>query len=660
MPRMRQLSARLKATARGSPPRGSFQCMLSAMQGHESSEPGAAWPKGSVYEADLASTLLVTPRTVSAVAACSLATAAFVLILLRNRGADLTDEAYYFAWISHPERFAFDLHSFGVYLHPIYELLGRSVLALRLFGILILMSSGCVLGFFCERYYRAFDGCRDRTLTVLGALFSLAFYTCWLLTPAYNLLANVAAALLFAGALGWSIPIRGEKPNRPFDRGASVLVGFAGCIVFFAKPTFGALAALGIAALLARTARRRSYALALERAALVGFTCVVPLLLHLRAVMPIGTFVRTMRDGTRVLNFGNSLTALPIRALVDLSHGPPLLFVTSVAVVYALADARGRTKAASSRLYRGFGAWALLAVNALFFVGTLTRALHQRDETWQVLGPPMISLVLAQIYVGLGTCTRERIQLATLGPVFLLLILPFLIGFGTVNNLVQQTGASSFAILLASALAARLLFSKRHSLMIQLGLSVGACGLILYSPFAPYHLPKSIWRETEPISLPFSRDRLMVDPLTKSYVDGLQRIASEAALTPDTPVIDLSGGGPGTVLFLGGRAPGYPWLVATYPNATTLVDAVWSTLSKAEQERAWIVGPVDPRFAAARLVRELRDQRSAYRCVGSLSMLFWHERRFATFWKPISQPGSGPESAITLASCTALDLFSHP
>jgi hypothetical protein len=248
----------------------------------------------------------------------------------------------------------------------------------------------------------------------------------------------------------------------------------------------------------------------------------------------------------------------------------------------------------------------------------------------------MASTVVAQITYGLSRREVTRSELRALGPALLLLLLPFAIAFGTFNDLVKQTGASIFSILLASAVVARVLFEPAEGRAVQVGLSGAAFCLVAYSSFVPYGLPTSIVGQGQPLALPFSKDQLSVDATTKRYVDGLRSVATREGLTADTPIIDLSGRGPGTALLLGGRMPGYPWLIAGYANSPHVVDAVRGTMTEREWQRTWIIGPIDATFASSRLVAELERSASRYRCVANLSMVTRGTSSPTTVWKPSS------------------------
>ena len=572
--------------------------------------------------------------------ATSLALTLLVLVASSNRGFDFTDEAYYAAWISDPGAFNLNIHPFGIYYNAFFVLSGRSIVAMRLVGMGLLLVAGGVLGFFSARYCRnrLGAGSGDTTIVLLGALLSLDYYMAWVLTPNYNLLANVSAALIFAGCLGWATPERFPSGrDRILDVIASVLIGMGGCQAFFGKPTFGLLAALGVLALLVAGWRRHGLGLTVQRAGLVTVSCGGLLAFHVSRVMPISSFVQSLLDGMRVLNFGNSLSSLPKKSISEIYHNAPLLFVTATAVLYTFVAARrGQRTERELRDARRM-ALGVLILNSLFLLGVVAATVRARQPTWQALGVPFSSLAVALINYGLSRGEVDGARLFALKPVFLLVMLPFAIAFGTVSDITGHTGASAFAFLLSVALTGRILFEPPIERLIQVLLSGASFCLVAYASLVPYGLAGSMFRQRESVAVPFSPDHLMVDGFTKQYIDGLAAVAAREGVTSQTKIMDLSGRGPGTALFLGGRAVGYPWLIPSYLNSPTVVDAVRAEMSDSDWQKTWIVGPIDPSFLSSRVVGELERRSTQYRCVANLSMVARRKEGRVTLWKPTSE-----------------------
>lgn len=560
--------------------------------------------------------------------ACLALTAAGLLLAV-NRSFDHTDEAYYVAWIREPTDFKFLIHPFSHFFKPWYDLFGQSIVGLRLFGYALVAGTGALLGLTLQRFYERRFGheAGDRSLVVLGTFFSLGAYASWLLTPNYNLLANAGAALLLAGALSWLTP----GSSRTSDRLASVTIGLGAWMAFFGKPTLAALAAVAVLALLIMAARR-NLALAIERAAIVGLACVVPLVVTVLYVQPPADFVAMIVAGTEALQFGNSLAQIPIKAARELYEGPPILFVTATALIFCIVRSRSRDPGDARQLR--ILVWGLLAVVAL----SLLRAITTGGFLTSLM---LFCGIMAMIALGL---LRDKpappVPLRELAPVFVLLAIPFAVAVGSANALLFQLGASVFALMLAAVVAARLLFSPPAARLIATTLTVAFAGLMLLGAFRPYGMPQSMFAQTEPIDLPFSRDRLYVDAPTKAYVDGPKATAARLRLPPGTPIVDLSGTGPGNAMFLRGRAPAFPWLINYTDGAPILADAVWESMTPEERARAWILGPVHPGIRKAGLVGRLAADQSGYECVATLPNGYWaDEAAVLTLWRPVGNGG---------------------
>lgn len=555
-----------------------------------------------------------------------LALAVAGLLAAVNRSFDHTDEAYYIAWIRQPIDFKFLIHPFSHFFKPWYDLFGQSIVALRLFGYVLVGGTGALLGLALQRYYeRRFDLPTGETrLIVPATFFSLGAYASWLLTPNYNLLGNAGAALLFAGALSWLT--RGT--TRLQDRLASVTIGLGAYMAFFGKPPLAALAAVAVFVLIAITARR-SLAMAIERAALVGAACGAPLLLTILYVQPLGDFVAMIVAGTDAVQFGNSLARIPLNAARDLYEGPPILFVTATALAFCIVRSLSHAPGDPGPLR--YLLWALMAVVALFLLRAITA------------GGFLTSLMLLcaiMTMIAIGLLGTARPPLRALAPVLALIAVPFAVAVGSANPLLFQIGGSAFAFALAAIIASRILFSPPVARAIATALTVSAAGLMLLGAFRPYGMPRSMFRQTEPVDLPFTRDRLYVDAPTKAYVEGLRAAAVRLRLRPGTPIVDLSGSGPGNVMFLRGRAPAFPWLINYTDGAPILVDAVWEAMTPQERARAWILGPVHPGMRKAALVGRLAADQSGYDCVASLPNGYWADKTAVlTLWRPRGSGG---------------------
>lgn len=555
------------------------------------------------------------------------------LALVCDRGFDLTDESYYVFWAFYPERFQASIHPFGLLLNAVTHLIGRSIIALRLFGLALLAGCGIILGTYADQYYRRVAGHPLRfNPPALAAIFALGNYAVIsLLTPSYNLLANAAGSLILAGALGWAI--RDAEPiTKRLDAAIpSIIVGIGGVLAFFAKPTFAALAGLAILCHLALAWRRRGASVALYRAVVTGVACILPLVLVISATIGLERFAETIRLGLATLKFGNGLTALPHKTIAELIHAPLPLLLAGLALVVVVGWKICNPRMSPPR-------WASIAtagsgVLALCYLGvSLGRMVLGGQIAFNVIASPVLILAIVWTIFGVARGIPSAAGWRRWWPVAALLVLPFAIAFGTANLLIQQTSASLYAPLFAAAIAADIMFKRRIAAMIQAAAVAGTLLLLLWSFHVPYGLPASIRAQVEPLRILPGGDVLYVDRTTYRYVSGMRDIARRHGLAPDTAIIDLSGGGPGTALILNGKAPYYPWIVHIFGmNSMRLADTVWASLSPLQQRKAWIILPADPAFAGSRVLSDIRKD-GHYRLLGRVPMTFWGRDRRIEIW----------------------------
>ena len=569
------------------------------------------------------------PRWMSALRDACLVLSLAILILFIDRGFDFTDESYYLAWTIDPTRYAASIHPFGLPQHLLYEALDRSIIAFRAAGIVALLAAGTTLGWYLGDHYDETKRTRRSDWMLSSALFALAYYAYWGSTPNYNLMADVSAAMIVAGALGWL----SRQRSLARTLSASLLIGVGGCLAFFAKPTSAGIMAIGVAVVSLATWRRTGSTEALRRVGIAGIACVVPLLGVIAATTGVPGFVRSLETGLSVLNFGNTIGTLPAKTLKDLYYSSPLIWIT-VTALFCIAATCGTYPPGKPPGALRFLLHVLLALNVLFLLWNVAYGIHIGAAPWVQLGIACLCLVCVQIGYVLTTASGTALVRATAGPVAVLCLLPFALAFGSAISIMPQTGMSLFAPFTASFVVAKLFAPPRGGRVVQAILFVAVPSIILWSSFVPHNLAAPLYRQSVAIRVPWSADTIRVDPLSAQYITALRGVAAREGLTPDTPVVDLSGGGPGTVLALGGRAPFYPWIFQTIGQPGPLVEATWASLSPDQKSRAWIIGPIDPAFAATQAVVDIRGRSSAYRRVADLVMPKRSGNQEIAIWRP--------------------------
>jgi hypothetical protein len=516
----------------------------------------------------------------------------------------------------------------------------------------MIVSAGALLGRSLDRYCQIKWGTSYRAsnaLWIASALFALSYFSSWLRTPSYNLLVNVGASVLLAGCFGW-LSSRGRRLLSRQEYVSSLLVGLGGCLSFFGKPTFAAVAAIGVAFLLGRAALHDPRK-AVIRTMLVAAACFVPLYLILLYTGPINAFTAAVEAGMTEIRFGNSLGQLPAKVLSD-------LVATSLIVPIGLFCSLTASFVPSSQprlLKLAQGLCLLLAAIAAVLLGyTLFTDRSQ-------IGSGTLVLVMSLLGFGVARFRIAGRTLPSLAPILVLTLVPFALAAGTANDVMEQIAASLFAFLLALTLVSRLFFSEGEGRLLEAALAAGILALFLAGAVRPYGLPRTMIRQTEPVQLGPARETLLVDSHTRRYVDLLQSAAMELGVRDDTPIFDLSGHGPGNVLLLGGRAPVFPWLVNFTEGAPLLVDAVWSRMSEDERRRAILLGPIHPGMKGSQLVASLVSDGSRYECVRVVPMDHWGDKdAVLTIWRPGTALRRGSRADPCLGRAIAGPQFAMP
>lgn len=571
------------------------------------------------------SALTVEGKWLLAIAIVCLAAAAGLLIFGSNRGIDLTDETFYIIWTNDPATYELFYQPFGYVLNPVYELLGRSLPAIRMTGILALMAGGALLGFFCDRFYRlAYSGKYrdDGPLALLGALAALSYYVHWLATPSYNLLGVLGAFIAGAGLVGWMTPL--PDGGRRMDRLASLLVGVGGYLSFFGKPPLAAVELALAASIAASQFRKIPLSHTGERIVISGATTLLLVVATIMRVSDPLEFIPTVLETQRIVNLDISLHRLPLKFLREIYSGPPVFLISLLAFLIGLALPQIKTQDAR-RLRALF--LLLLAANLLFFSYRAVFAIRAG------FFPPFAALAIVSmmlVWIGFSQL-RRRLPAGALAVPIALAFAPFAVAVGTLNDTLGQLNMYVGPALLAVCIVARLTMGPRPGAWLQTMVAGLVVVIVISAALKPHEYPSSIFRQTEPLRIPLAEEPILVDPITKRYASDLQRIGRLNGLRPDSPIVNLTAGGPGTAVLLGGKAPVLAWITHITPH---WADVVWDRMSPEAQRQAWIVGPIHPVFAETRVARHLVRNARQYRCVGLTEMKMWGRMRLVAVWKP--------------------------
>ncbi|MFL5148557.1 MAG: hypothetical protein ACJ8DN_10485 [Microvirga sp.] len=507
-------------------------------------------------------------------AAGTIVAAAAVLgtvVVMANRGFDLTDEAYYLLSIEVPAAYRMTSTLFGYALHPLHVLLGGSVTALRIFGLAVLAAFGAAAAglFLTSRRApgEALPALSRAAVVAAGAALPAMYYGFWLPTPSYNLLVLAAALLLLPAIVLLADRTRG--PSLP-----AALAALAGLIAAMAKPpAAAAFAALYLAATVLQLREPRRIGIQLAFA--FGFTAAG--VAALAALLPLETVWAQTRG---YIEMHGAAPPAGRGAMADLlvflvhPRGWPFVAALIAAALAAQAERSGW----SERTRRRIAGLALAAVAA-------AAALIVGFPVYPALGPGMAAIAFAAIALGLlgGTDRRSAFALA------LAALLPLAAAIGTTNDTVSQT--SLYAGVLGLVALAAAMAARRNGAVAVVALClVLVTGSAVWKGLAkPYRLAAPIWRQTEPVEIGTRGERLKLDPGAAAFVRSLRDGAKRRGFCNGDPVIDLSGELPGIAVLLGGGAPGFPWLFGGYPFSERLAGWILSGVDPQTRGRAWLV-----------------------------------------------------------------------
>ncbi|GAA4724920.1 hypothetical protein GCM10025782_23750 [Pedococcus ginsenosidimutans] len=512
---------------------------------------------------------------------------ALVMAFVANRGLDPVDESYLLRMVDNPQatRPAGDVYLFAFVVHPLYELVGRDVAALRLAGFAIVAVAAAVLCRESLALLAAGGVVLRRSHVVLAvavaAAASLFVFSFDVAVPAYR---SVALVGLMAVAVGVARALRGHAVV------GGACLGSGGWVTFVGKPTS---AAALVVVLLVVVAGARLVSRRLVAATVVSGLVAAVLTLAVAQLSPAAALDYLSRGADGSSRLGNhsgvammlGLTNLRLEGLVVL--GP--LFVLPLVVARAWGAQAGRRRHAAFEL--GYAA-AMVAVTvaACLLAG---RWLGGMGLGWQVFSVGLVVPVVVAVHLAHRARSRGLVGRAVPGEAAylgLLLVLPWVSAVG--SNVSFTVGMPLTAVFWVVALAV-VTFPREGAAADRAGFRRAmtlAAALTLTMTVAEQTngLPGGDLSATlRPAQVGGGTLLLRPDDATAAQL--IHDAARRGGLGPDTPVVDLTGVGAGYAFLAGGRPIGRAHLYADLPDSLAAARVSLDSASCGERARAWVV-----------------------------------------------------------------------
>lgn len=522
-----------------------------------------------------------------------------IVLAASPRGFDVTDEAFYLFNLEHPEDLSASVYLFGPALNPLYRLVNGNISGLRALATLIWLAVATGVAWTGLRLLAtdttAFQMEKRVWLTLLLASGASLYYCFWLLTPSYNWLTLVGVAAFWCGYLLWL------KSSRPWSKalGAAVFAG-AAAMVFWAKPPSAALLVfypmVGLAVRF-RDARRLLDPRVLL-GGVVGFGLGIAM--PLWSGFPPAKIVESVQRGLElqrlfkpnlygselgialaaVEQIGQIFTKNPYLIIFGMLSLPPLLLTLMLLwtrgrgqrqyrrVTFTLALGLVTTLIAMTLVINQIGDWSLnvtLVIGVYLLIGhyaqrRLKGAVASRHDRWLWL-IPIFGLIIVFVF---GTDQPYRLNSGMAAYFYL---------FGVAYLLLSAAPGSINAVLLRCAVPTLL---------------IAIAALTFNFSLHPYRQDVPVWSMDQVITFENGSQSLLVSREMARYLTEMRDLATANGFQAETPFIDLADT-PGVGYALGGRAYGFPWMLAGYPGSDAGRLYILQQWRREDLDNAWVL-----------------------------------------------------------------------
>lgn len=475
----------------------------------------------------------------------------------RNRGFEITDEAYYFLLAIHPAATRFYISAQQWAMGPIWQVTG-SLASFRMAGLVLLAGSAAVLGMGAVvaaqgRTAPAMPHWSGRIAVIGCAIVCALLYAITInLSPSYNLLASASAYL----ALGLVL-LAGDKTSATARAALLGVAGAALAVEFVCKPSSGVATFVLVAIVVLWLDRSgRSKALALATVVAGGLLGLAALLFSHTTLgeawhafsggMALFRMVQTepilSRLGRYAVEFGG-YTAAAMRSNV---------FLIVAVLVYLIR----RNWLAIGLVIATLG-YTLLT--AQYFEYGMTQYVEYMQRA-------LVFLALMLVAAWHALPVRSRWLIAVLA------MLPYTVAMGTGNALFGQVIVSLAPWGALMALAAYARPATRRDAVVPMALLAGFVALtsaqiLVYKVKISYNQNERMDRQSFPVAIgPLGR--VKVDAGTRQFMQEIEAAIANCRIAPGAPFLGLYNV-PGLALALNAVPVATPWL-----NNVAQADAV--------------------------------------------------------------------------------------
>ena len=546
-----------------------------------------------------------------ALVVCSIGFASF-FAYLSAFGIEFSDEGFYLNWIAHPLNYKISYTHFGYLYAPIFEVLGKNIVYLRIVSNFILY----LLGWFFT--YVALSRLLDlrtglQTILIalpIASLVMLFHAKIWLITPSYN--SAIYSAILVSSTFAILLcnpNNKNSKINLLFWLGLST----SGVIAVLAKPTSAAL--LGLI-LIAVTILQRSFAW--KHFALATLWAVF--LVTLFAVSLDGSpffFFERVSNGLLVIQLRDAGYGLNDFGLERFFTAIPF-FENWVYAYICLATI------ISLQLFHYISLLQKWPVFLLIFITPAAVAINVNHFPWLALYPIAVGSLISSIISKLRQPGKLNDKLIVWSGIFI--VLPLVYSFGTNGQLWEHAQSASFFILLAIILlvVSHVKIDAQANLFTTIAAFSLLCSInVIYeSASNPYRQTTSLFKmET---SANYAYGKITTNEDTANFISSYMYLAQENNFELGTGIIDFSGRTPAIPFLIGGINVGTPWMNGGYPGGLPSALQALSYVDCKQLHKAWLIledeGPRELAFEGA---EEINLNLGDYEFLGSIAVPYF-------------------------------------